>query len=560
MENQASPLTQEKRLAFWKTAFVRIARVPKTLDMEIQTLLDAIDGGMVGSDLIQEHGTDLITHMLANSPQLDEDPYLLTTGQADLLTYQPGMDWAGVGPHAPNERVVAALMHAGANPWKFDRTQNEDGTLTIAPGQTYPPFMFCLMCDDLSRASFEALLAHPDCPSVEELMRYRTEKGQTMLALAARGDGFALKRLLALGADPNQVSQGLPVIFRASTRASVLALVNAGARTDVVDGKGNSLAMHWVLDNPSFASERISALPKPARKSDLHKVSLANLVAFADNQARNKLRSAFSVMRTPAEYHWKVSGEQVDLLEVMTSEAVFGPMDAKALAITELLNKKNEWPERSLWQVAVLGELLADRAINRSTDVKALAAAIEKKNIQATPEQIEQGLARLLVVRRTLRPTSPLDHLENKVQQDILYPWNSWLDRVCQKDPQSPMMLSVFQGFSRAMQDVVRPGVYFTENSFRKMLEFAKVHPMPEKDWLFWTAMGISSGAMAKVESWEVWEETAKDHDAQWFVDPLVARAISLRRDPELSARLDRIVLTHGTPTSSSGTAPSRRF
>lgn len=562
MENNTSPvaLSLETRLTFWKMAMVRMARVSTTLDMEIQALLDVIDGGMVGDDIVSEHGASLVTHMIANWPKLDEDPYLMTDGQADLLQYQPGMDWSKAGPHVPTERVVAALFHAGANPWNFKLSENEDGTLFVPPGETYPPFMFCLLADDTPRASFEALMAHPDCPSIDELMRYRTEKGATMLELAAAADGFALKKLLTLGADPNQKSSnGLPVIFRATSRATARLLVEAGADTDVLDGQGNSLAMHWALRNPSFASERIGVLPKSS-KNDLHKVSLASLVAFTDYQDKSKLRSMFAIMRAPASYRWKVADEQVDLLEVLVSEAAFGPSDAKALAIAELLGKKNQWPEATLNQVAILGQLLKSSSVRSTGEAKILNAILEKREIKLSPESTAAAMDRLLMVRRSLRPTAPDDHLENKVKQDILYTWSDWLDRTVKNDPQGSEVLSVFQGFKRAILDIGNPGIYFVDISFRKMLAYAKEHDMGNEDWLFWTAMGISSGSLGQPESWEVWEQTAQGRDQDWFKDPLISRAISLRRNPELSSRLDQILLRHSSPATPSISSPSRRL
>lgn len=546
----SSDISMEQRLDFWRMAILRIGRTgPKGAAKEIEPLLAMIDSGAIGDDLLAEHGATLITYAMAHWPSGEYSHWNAAydgdnrkARPANLLAYQPGQDWVD-GVHAPLERVVAALMRAGADPWRVP-LKDEGDAIVLEGGKTYPPLWFALREDDLQRASFHAFFNHPSCPAIEDLVRHQDGDGHILPVLAAKNHPEALAAFLARGMDPNMFdANGVPILFHAGTRDSVKMLVAAGAKTDIVDHKGNSLEVAWGLKQPVMASTLISELPKRRKDAAPPKASLAAIIAALDDPRRHDVRSVLSAMKDPSAHRWTVNGVELDLLEAVVAMAAFSPLKAKAVALEEISNKKHGWSDASRRVLHLVRELC--KHPGAEDDVRELGKKLDKKLGNPLPAaEMVEVIQRVLTVHRAIMPSLDNSQLESKEQSAILYGWDFMLRKSTDEGKKAdPLALPLFQAMQRAAQASHRIGVYFADQMFRCMLPTEKQTPMPEENWIFWTCMGLACRDLEKPELFEAWKDTLPQHADNWLEDAHILKQLSLLGPSQAKAEIDQMIL-----------------
>lgn len=570
MDNNSlsSGISMEQRLDFWRMAILRIGRTgPVAAGKEIKPLLAMIDSGAIGEDLIAEHGATLITYAMAHWPSGEYshwnhayDGDNRNAKPADLLAYQPGQSWKDVGAHAPLERVVAALMHAGADPWRVP-LKDDGNAIVMEGGKTYPPLWFALREDDLQRASFHAFVNHPSCPPIHELVRHQDGDGSFLPLLAAKNHPEALAVFLDRGMDPNMLdSKGVPILFHAGTRDSVRFLIAAGANPDIVDKRGNSLEVAWGLKQPVMASTLISELPKRGKQAPPPKASLAAIIAALDDPRRNDVRSVLSAMKDPSAHRWTINGVELDLLEAVVSMAAFSPMKAKAVALEEISNKKHGWPESSRKLLHLVSSLCKHPGADK--EVRDLGKKLDKKlGDPISNLEMSEVVKRVLSVHRAIMPSFNNSQLENKDQSEILYGWDFMLRKATDEGKKAdPTALPLFQCMQRAAMASHRIGTYFADQMFRCMMPLEKQTPMPEENWIFWTCMGLACRDIEKPELFDAWKQTLPQHADNWLENDHILMQLSRLGPSQAKSEIDQMILDRRAVQASLPTRASPRL
>jgi hypothetical protein len=565
MEFSQPSLTLAKRVAFWKAALLKVGKSTGKNEDDLPALLDAIDAGMLGDDVIKASGAELLTHALAYWPK-QADVYDDTLEFANLHVYTPGQSWEGQKPHYRQERLVASLLAAGADPWSIFLTKKDDGTLVVPAGQSFPPAFFALRRDPVPRSSFAAFLSHPSCPSLDELALHRDESGQSWLDMAVDKDASCLQLLLKKGMDPNTPGKAsLAPIFHARTSDRVKILIAAGAKTDVMDKAGNSLPMHWAIHAP-YASHLSSLLPSHAKGKDKGKslsVSLNSLTNSLLRSNKSQVATILSHVGDIPSRQWEVNGQSLNLMDLAVSIAAFAPPSAVLPLLSELSLKRHAWPQEDKDSLSFLLDYIWSPDGRPSDEVDKF-----KKTLRFKPDELDAGrvgevLDRMLAVRKAVFGTHKHKDIENQVQSYIHYGWLAAMEKIQARGNEwDDALLSSLRCMEKSVQEAGKIAPLFSDKTFSLIAPLVERRDLDEPDWCFWTGCGIVHGSLSDASNWDVWASKMPGHDPAWMDDAFVQRCLAIRskNDPQLTAKLDQMILDHGTQAADIPYRPSRRI
>ena len=565
MEFSQPSLSLAKRVAFWKAAVLKIGKTADAAETELPALLDAIDAGMVGDDVIQACGSELLTHALAYWSK-QEDVYEDKQKFADLLVYTPGQSWEDKGPHFHQERLVASLLAAGANPWSQELSRQEDGTLAAQAGTSFPPAFFAFRREPVPRASFAAFLSHPSCPSIEELSLHRNESGQSWLDMAVDKDEVCLKLLLTKGLDPNSPGKGdLPPIFHARTSDKVKILLAAGAKADGLDKAGNSLQMHWAI-HASYASHLSALLPSQGKGKEKGKdlsVSLNSLTNSLLRSNKSQVASILSQVGDIPSRTWQVNGQELNLMDLAVSVAAFAPPAAVLPLLSELSLKRHAWPQQDRDSLSFLLDYVWSPEGKPSDAVVKFKKSLRFQSEDLDPTRAQRVLDRMLYVRKAVFGSHQHKNIEQSEQSYIHYGWLAVMEKVQGNGRDwDEALLTSFRCMEKSVHEAGRVAPLFSDSAHTLMSKYVADKDLPEDAWRFWTGIGILHGSLSNPTAWDLWASKMPNHDPSWIEDKFVQRCLSIRskNDPYLTAKLDQMILDHATPSSGLPFRPSRRI
>lgn len=552
-------LSLEQRTAFWSSAIGNIGKLGahERAQSERQSLLDAIDFGMIDQDVIETAGHELLSmalSMWASQKNIYQD-----AGTSDLTQYIPGSPWLNPGPIFPQEVIVASLLAAGANPWSQEMQTNSKGEIYTPDGKVFPPILLSFLHEDVPRSSVIAFLDHPNCPPPQTLDLYRSQDGYSLLQLAADKDVHVLKKMLSKGMDPNAPGKGgLPPIFGARMSAPVAALIEGGADTSLLDKAGNSLSMHWAL-HASYCAKTLSALlPKRNREESL---SVNSLTKSLLSNNKSTISTILSRVGDVTQKSWKTGSIDLNVMDIAASVAAYHETKAVLPLISEIALKKYPWGRVEKNTLSFVVDYLW-----RSGGISGVVIDARKKLKFETSDlgvnDVCEVIDRMVEVRRSAFSSHTNKDIESSKQSEILFGWLGAFEYIEERgESWEPALLSCFRGFKQAMHEARHIAPLFSDQAFTIMLPYFEKHGACHEDWAFWTGIGILHGSI-DAHSMERWRETCPADFTNWMADPMIERALHFRSkaDPQVRANIENAFLQKDTQHAQQSARIGRRI
>lgn len=420
---------------FWKTAFKNFGQgLHGTSQEEIDLLVDAIDRGDVPQSLIQEQGDELLAAALSVRFAQEEVPY----DQKDYANVArfpvyPGEEWDGKGQCFPKERLVAALLSKGANPWAKFPQENENHLFPMSYNTNdLLPVALASHFDVCSRASLDAFLRHPACPLGHELDRFQYASGKNLLHLSLGHDAYAVDRFLRAGMDPNRLNSNTnPPLFEVKSAEEAQSLVANGADPQMLNGDGVNLINYWRQTNVSLLPQLIKILPSHiGEQQSLSLTDLAQLLSTLYQSTPSQIKQQLSSIKDIETLSWTVDGQSFNLLDIVVAQSMFQLYNPNIVQTIYALSAKkyafNDDDRQVLnaWVSFYHGEY-AD------THIQSLVKKIEKNQGSDLQDNGAMGQKRLLqVIQLTGEMFKPvIRQVKSKTQSQNLNPlWSFIMD------------------------------------------------------------------------------------------------------------------------------------
>lgn len=549
----------EQRIAFWSSAVGNIGKLDgrKSATSERQSLLDAIDFGMMDRDVVEAAGHELLSMALSMWPT--QDNAYEDGGFSDLTTYKPGAQWSTTTPVFTQEVIVASLLAAGADPWAQTMQTNKNGALETPDGKVFPPILLAFLHNDVPRSSVFAFLDHPQCPPPETLDLYRDQEGYSLLQLAADKDVHVLKKMLAKGMNPNAPGKGgLPPIFGARLSSPVRALIEGGADTTLLDKAGNSLSMHWAL-HASYCAKTLSALlPKRNQEEAL---SVNSLTKSLLSNNKSTISTILSRVGDVTKKSWKAGDVDLNVMDIASSIAAYHETKAVIPLISEIALKKYPWGRVEKNTLSFVVDYLW-RARGISSDVVNARKKLKFDSNELSPEDVCEVIDRMVEVRRCAFSSHTNKDIESNRQSEILFGWLGAFETIHEKgESWEPALISCFRGFKQAMHEARNIAPLFSDQAFTIMLPYFEKHGANHEDWAFWTGVGILHGSI-DANNLGRWRDTRPPEFTEWLSEPVIERALNFRSriDPQVRADIENAFLQKDTTHVEQVARPTRRI